>query len=58
VACRHPAEIEAKLGEGTVAGATVEESARALGGRLVATVGDPDGYVVGLLRDGQEVVNG
>jgi hypothetical protein len=61
VACRHLAGIAAKLGELTAAGAPVEESVRAVGGgRLMAAVGDPDGYVVGLFRDwdGKEVVDG
>jgi predicted enzyme related to lactoylglutathione lyase len=44
--------LEAKLAEVTAAGATVKESARDVGGgRLVATVTDPDGNVLGLLRD-------
>ena len=45
-------DIEAKLAEVTAAGATVNEPARDVGGgRLVATVTDPDGNVVGLLQD-------
>ena len=48
----HVPEIEAKLAEVTAAGATVNEPARDVGGgRLVATVTDPDGNVVGLLQD-------
>ena len=36
----------------TAAGATVKESVRDVGGgRLVATVTDPDGNVLGLLQD-------
>jgi len=36
----------------TAAGATVKEPARDVGGgRLVATVTDPDGNVLGLLQD-------
>ncbi len=36
----------------TAAGATVKEPARDVGGgHLVATVNDPDGNVLGLLRD-------
>ena len=47
-------DIEAKLAEVTAAGATVKESAHDVGGgRLVATVTDPDGNVLGLLQDPQ-----
>jgi predicted enzyme related to lactoylglutathione lyase len=46
------ADIEAKLAEVTAAGATVKEAAHDVGGgRLVATVTDPDGNVLGLLQD-------
>ncbi len=46
------ADLEAKLAEVTAAGATVKEPARDVGGgRLVATVTDPDGNVLGLLED-------
>ena len=52
VAYWHVADIEAKLAEVTAAGATVKEAARDVGGgRLVATVTDPDGNVLGLLQD-------
>jgi predicted enzyme related to lactoylglutathione lyase len=52
VAYWHVADIEAKLAEVTAAGATVKESAHDVGGgRLVATVTDPDGNVLGLLQD-------
>ncbi len=45
-------DIEAKLAEVTAAGATVQEPAHDVGGgRLVATVTDPDGNVLGLLQD-------
>ena len=45
-------DIEAKLAEVTAAGATVNEPPRDVGGgRLVATVADPDGNVLGLLQD-------
>ena len=45
-------DIEAKLAEVTAAGATVKEPARDVGGgRLVATVTDPDGNVLGLTQD-------
>src|SRR6202453_5231100 len=52
VAYWHVADIEAKLAEVTAAGASVNEPARDVGhGRLVATVTDPDGNVLGLLQD-------
>ena len=52
VAYWHVPDIEAKLAEVTAAGATVKEPARNVGGgRLVATVTDPDGNVLGLLQD-------
>jgi predicted enzyme related to lactoylglutathione lyase len=52
VAYRHVPDIEAKLAEVTAAGATVKEPVREVGGgRLVATVTDPDGNVLGLLQD-------
>ena len=52
VAFWHVPDIEAKLAEVTAAGATVKESAYDVGGgRLVATVTDPDGNVLGLLQD-------
>ena len=45
-------DIEAKLADVTAAGAVVKEPARDVGGgRLVATVTDPDGNVLGLLQD-------
>jgi predicted enzyme related to lactoylglutathione lyase len=45
-------DIEAKLAEMTAAGATVNEPAHEVGGgRLVATVTDPDGNVLGVLQD-------
>ena len=48
----HVADIEAKLAEVTAAGATVKEAPHDVGGgRLVATVTDPDGNVLGLLQD-------
>jgi predicted enzyme related to lactoylglutathione lyase len=48
----HVPDIEAKLAEVTAAGATVTEPAHDVGGgRLVATVTDPDGNVLGLLQD-------
>ena len=52
VAYWHVADIEAKLAELTAAGAKVKEPAHNVGGtRLVATVTDPDGNVLGLLQD-------
>ena len=52
VAYWHVSDIEAKLAEVTAAGATVKESPHDVGGgRLVATVTDPDGNVLGLLQD-------
>ena len=52
VAYWHVTDIEAKLAEVTAAGATVKEPAHDVGGgRLVATVTDPDGNVLGLLQD-------
>jgi predicted enzyme related to lactoylglutathione lyase len=52
VAYWHVADIEAKLAEVTAAGAIIKEQPRDVGGgRLVATVTDPDGNVLGLLQD-------
>jgi predicted enzyme related to lactoylglutathione lyase len=52
VAYWHVPDIEAKLAEVTAAGATLKEAPRDVGGgRLVATVTDPDGNVLGLLQD-------
>jgi predicted enzyme related to lactoylglutathione lyase len=52
VAYWHVPDIEAKLAEVTAAGATLKEPAHDVGGgRLVATVTDPDGNVLGLLQD-------
>ena len=52
VAYWHVADIEAKLAEVTAAGATVKEAPHDVGGgRLVATVTDPDGNVLGILQD-------
>jgi predicted enzyme related to lactoylglutathione lyase len=52
VAYWHVADIEAKLAEVTAAGAIIKEPAHDVGGgRLVATVTDPDGNVLGLLQD-------
>ncbi|ETK37726.1 VOC family protein [Microbispora sp. ATCC PTA-5024] len=52
VAYWHVPDIEAKLAEVVAAGATVKEAAHEVGaGRLVATVVDHDGNVLGLLQD-------
>jgi len=54
VAYWHVPDIEAKLAEVTAAGATIKEPPHDVGGgRLVATVTDPDGNVLGLLQDPQ-----
>jgi predicted enzyme related to lactoylglutathione lyase len=52
VAYWHVSDIEAKLAEVAAAGATLKDPVRDVGGgRLVATVIDPDGNVLGLLQD-------
>jgi predicted enzyme related to lactoylglutathione lyase len=52
VAYWHVADIEAKLAEVTAAGATVKDAPKNVGGgRLVATVTDVDGNVLGLVQD-------
>jgi len=52
VAYWHVPDIQAKLAEVTAAGATVKDPTRDVGGgRLVATVTDTDGNVLGLLQD-------
>jgi predicted enzyme related to lactoylglutathione lyase len=52
VAYWHVPDLEAKLAEVTAAGAIVKEPSHDVGGgRLVATVTDPDGNVLGLLQD-------
>ncbi|MFF3437133.1 VOC family protein [Streptosporangium sp. NPDC002721] len=52
VAYWHVPDIEAKLADLAAAGATVREPAHEVGGgRLTATVTDPDGNVLGLLQD-------
>ena len=51
VAYWHVLDLEAKLAEVSAAGATVKEPAHDVGGgRLVATVTDLDGNVLGLLQ--------
>ncbi|GAA1254949.1 VOC family protein [Sphaerisporangium rubeum] len=51
VAYWHVPDIETKLTELTTAGATIKEPAHDVGGRLVATVTDPDGNTLGLLQN-------
>ena len=52
VAYWHVPDIETKLAEVTAAGATVKDAPHDVGGgRLVASVTDPDGNVLGLLQD-------
>ncbi|MGW7440715.1 VOC family protein [Streptomyces sp. NPDC054849] len=52
VAYWHVRDIQAKLAEVTAAGATVQNAAADVGGgRLVATVTDIDGNVLGLMQD-------
>jgi predicted enzyme related to lactoylglutathione lyase len=52
VAYWHVPDLEAKLAEVTAAGATLNEPPHNVGGgRLVASVTDPDGNVLGLLQD-------
>lgn len=52
VAYWHVPDIEAKVAEVEAAGATVKDAPRDVGGgRLVASVVDPDGNVLGLVQD-------
>ena len=52
VAYWHVDDIEAKLADVTAAGATVKDAAKDVGsGRVVASVIDPDGNVLGLIQD-------
>jgi len=52
VAYWHVPDIEAKLAEVIAAGGVLKDPVRDVGGgRLVATVTDPDGNVLGLLQD-------
>jgi predicted enzyme related to lactoylglutathione lyase len=52
VAYLHVADLDAALASVTAAGAAVRDAPRDVGGgRLVATVTDPDGNVLGLLQD-------
>ena len=52
VAYWHVPDIEAKLAEVTAAGAAVKETPHDVGGgRLVASIPDPDGNVLGLIQD-------
>ena len=52
VAYWHVTDLETKLAEVTAAGATIKDPVRDVGGgRLVASVTDADGNVLGLLQD-------
>jgi len=52
VAYWHVDDLEAKLAEVTAAGGTLKDAPREVGGgRVVATVTDPDGNVLGLAQD-------
>jgi len=52
VAYWHVDDIERKLAELTAVGATVKDAANEVGGgRIVASVVDPDGNVLGLIQD-------
>jgi predicted enzyme related to lactoylglutathione lyase len=52
VAYWHVDDIEAKLADVTAAGATVKDAANDVGGgRVVASVIDPDGNILGLIQD-------
>lgn len=52
VAYWHVDDIEAKLADVTAAGATVKDAAKDVGsGRVVASVIDPDGNILGLIQD-------
>jgi len=52
VAYWHVSDLEAKLAEVTAAGGTLKDAPREVGGgRVVATVTDPDGNVLGLAQD-------
>jgi predicted enzyme related to lactoylglutathione lyase len=59
VAYWHVDDLEAKLAEVTAAGATIRDAANEVGGgRVVASVVDPDGNVLGLIQDqAEEAVN-
>ena len=52
VAYWHVDDIEAKVAEVTAAGATIQDAPNEVGGgRVVASVVDPDGNVLGLIQD-------
>jgi predicted enzyme related to lactoylglutathione lyase len=52
VAYWHVDDIEAKLAEVTAAGATVTDAPKEVGGgRVVASVSDADGNILGLIQD-------
>src|SRR5262249_13625999 len=58
VAYWHVPDIEAKLAEVIAAGAVKEPARDVGGGRLVASITDPDGNVLGLLQDREVLRNG
>ncbi|WP_432894037.1 VOC family protein [Kribbella sp. CA-245084] len=48
----HVSDIEAKIADITAAGGTLKDAPKDVGGgRLVATLTDPDGNVLGILQD-------
>jgi len=52
IAYWHVTDIEAKIKEITAAGGTLKDAPKDVGqGRLVATLTDPDGNVLGVLQD-------
>ncbi|GAA2804465.1 VOC family protein [Kribbella solani] len=52
IAYWHVADIEAKIQEITTAGGTLKDAPKDVGGgRLVATLTDPDGNILGILQD-------
>ncbi|GAA1565957.1 VOC family protein [Kribbella hippodromi] len=52
IAYWHVGDIEAKIQEITAAGGTLKDAPKDVGGgRLVATLTDPDGNILGILQD-------
>lgn len=52
IAYWHVADIEAKIAEITAAGGTLKDAPKDVGGgRLVASLTDPDGNILGILQD-------